>query len=116
MPRSPIIGYQVSIAQFVGGVPADIQHDNFLVKVTAPKELFHRYKLWHPYHDARSPFDFAPEPKIAPLWPLPDNMPVYPGALRIADDTGGIDKRCGLTRYSCQRLAVGAPGRVLGTA
>jgi hypothetical protein len=45
-----------------------------------------------------------------------DNMPVYPGALRIADDTGAIDKRCGLTRYSCQRLAVGAPGRVLGTA
>src|SRR5215831_7891527 len=31
-------------------------------KVTAPKELFHWHKLWHPYHDARSPFDFAPEP------------------------------------------------------
>jgi hypothetical protein len=29
--------------------------------VTASKELFHRYKLWHPYHHARSPFDFAPE-------------------------------------------------------
>ena len=28
-------GYQVSIAQFVGDVPADIQNDNFLVKVTA---------------------------------------------------------------------------------
>src|SRR5215831_14726762 len=25
-------GYQVSIAQFVGDVPADIQHDNFLGK------------------------------------------------------------------------------------
>jgi hypothetical protein len=43
-------GYQVSIAQFVRDVPADIQNDNFLVKVAAPKELFHRYKLWHSYH------------------------------------------------------------------
>jgi hypothetical protein len=28
-------------------------------KSDGPKELFNRYKLWHPYHDARSPFDFC---------------------------------------------------------
>ena len=30
-------GYQVSIAQFVGDVPADIQQDNFLVNFDAPR-------------------------------------------------------------------------------
>jgi hypothetical protein len=42
-------GHQVSIAQFVGEVPADLENHDFLVKVTTLAQRFPRYEPPHPF-------------------------------------------------------------------
>ena len=68
--------------------------------MTAPKELFHRYKLWHPYHDARSPFDFAPEPSLeyTAFFALVIEVPCADSEVLTSDDSDRFFNRSSKSR------------------
>ena len=64
MPRSAIIWTKVTGAELEGEIPSYAEHDDFLVKVPALKELLRRGGFRHrwPLTPQSQLFKFAPEP------------------------------------------------------